>query len=249
MDNNYAKLITEFQRIKQKGWICSSSKSSGAAGITFEKELGCKENNSFYPDFYDIEIKCVSKDTLYPLTLFSISFDGPSARELNRVVDLYGYPDTTFKNRKILSTYLNCKRFHLVNEKYNFKLEIDRNDEKIYLVISNKNNEIIDRVSYINFATLKNRLMTKMKNLAFVYCDRCFENKHFYFKYTDILLFKLKDFNVFLELLENDEILASIGYLINKSTSHYGKSSSKNIVFTISLKKISKLFEKINYDL
>ena len=245
MDNSYIVLLNEFQQIKQKGWICSTSKSTGASGVTFEKELGRDENNSFYPDFRDIEIKCVSKNTMYPLTLFSMSFDGPSTRELNRIVDLYGYPDTTFKDRKVLYTNLNCKRMHLVNEKYNFKLEVNWNEEKIYLVISNLNNEIIDRISYINFATIKNRLMTKMKNLAIVYADRRFENNNFYFKYTDLLFFKMKDYKVFLHLLENDEISASVGYFINKSRHHYGKSSSKNIVFTISFSKINKLFEKI----
>ena len=43
------------------------------------------------------------------------------------------HPNWTFK---LLYTNLNCKRMHLVNEKYNFKLEVNWNEEKIYLVIS-----------------------------------------------------------------------------------------------------------------
>ena len=244
MDDNFNRLLVEFERIKQKGWIKSNSKSSGAIGVTFEKELGLVENHSFYPDFNNIEIKCVSKKTMYPLTLFSLCFDGPGTRELNRIVDLYGYPDKVFKNKNVLSAYLSCKQSKLVNNKY-FKLEIDRNNKKIYLAIYEKNNILLDKISYINFATIQNRLTTKISNLAFIYGESRFESGTFYFKYSDILLYTLKDFNTFLDLLENDDISTSIGYRINKGSLHYGKPSSKNIVFTIPYSNINKLFSKI----
>ena len=246
MNDNFKKLVEKFEKIKEKGWIKSCTKSTGAIGITFEKELGLLENNSFYPDYSNIEIKCVNKKTLFPLTLFSISFDGPGPRELHRIVDLYGYPDTTFNNRNILFTNLSCIHPYLVGNKYYFKLEIDRNNEKIFLVIYDINQKMIEKISYINFASIKNRLITKMKNLALIYGNCRFENNTFYFRYTDILLYTLKDFNVFLDLLETEDISINIGFRINKSKNHFGKSSSKNIVFTIAHNKIIKLFDKIN---
>lgn len=246
MDNNFEKLLCIFELIKNKGWIRSNTKSTGAIGITFERELGLFENHSFYPDYKDIEIKCSSKRTLYPLTLFSISFDGPGPRELQRIVELYGYPDKTFKNQNVLNIQLSFRKSYLVNNKYYFNLEIDENNEKIYLVVRDIKRNVIDRISYIYFATIKNRLMTKMRNLAFVYGDCKYENNIFYFKYTDILLYTLKDFDVFLNLLKNDDVLTSIGYRINKSAKHFGKTSSKNIVFAINHNKISRLFNKIN---
>ena len=108
-------LLAEFERIKQKGWICSNTKSTGAIGITFEREIGKHENNSFLPDYNDVEIKCMDQRSISPITLFSLSFDGPGPRELNRIVDLYGYPDTTFKDRNVIYAKLSCKRHYLVN--------------------------------------------------------------------------------------------------------------------------------------
>lgn len=245
MSENFQKLLSAFEVIKQKNWICSSTKSSGAIGIVFEKELGLLENNSFYPDYSDIEIKCVSKKTMYPLTLFSLSFDGPGPLELHRIVDLYGYPDKVFKDRNVLSSSLSCRRPYLVGNKYYFKLEIDWYDEKIYLAVYDIDHNLIDKVSYINFVTIKNRLKTKMKNLAFIYGDCRFENNKYYYKYTDILLYTLKDFTTFLRLLENGQIITTIGYRINKSKQHFGKSSSKNVVFAIAYNDICKLYNKV----
>ena len=246
MTSNFENLLSNFELIKKRGWICSSTRSTGAIGITFERELGLLENNSFYPDYKDIEIKCSSKKAMYPLTLFSISFDGPGPRELQRIVELYGYPDNTFKNQNVLNINLSIKKTYLIKNKYYFNLEINENEEKIYLVVRDKKHNVIDRISYIYFATIKNRLITKMHNLAFVYGDCKYENNNFYFKYTDILLYTLKDFDTFLNLLKNDDILTSIGYRINKSAKHFGKTSSKNIVFAIHHNKISKLFNKEN---
>ena len=246
MNNNFKNLLNEFEKIKLKGWIRSNTKSTGAIGITFEKELGLFENNSYHPDFNDIEIKCTNRKAIYPLTLFSISFDGPGTRELLRIVELYGYPDKIFKKQKVLYANLSCKHLHRVYSNYYFKLELNRNEEKIYLVIYDINKNIIDKTSYIYFNTIKNHLITKMRNLAFIHGDRLLKDNILYFKYIDIFLYTLKDFDVFLNLLENDDITANVGYRINKSIRHFGKSSSKNIVFTIAHSKITKLFDKIN---
>ena len=246
MNNNLKSLFTEFERIRQKGWICSITKSTGAIGITFERELGKSENSSFLPDYNDIEIKCMEQKSLYPITLFSLSFDGPGPRELHRIVDLYGYPDKTFKNKNILYANLSCKYHYFVNNRYYFKLEANRNEEKIYLVVQDRNHNIIDRVSYITFASIKNRLMTKMKKFALIYGIKRYQNNNIYFKYTDILLFYLQDSARFIDLLETNEISASVAYRINKSMNHFGKPSSKNIVFTILPTNLNKLFEKLN---
>ena len=246
MDKYFKYLLEKFTEIKQKEWIQSNSKSTGAIGITFEKELGLLENNSFYPDFSNIEIKCISKKSRFPITLFSLSFDGPGPRELRRIVDLYGYPDETFKDQNVLFAYLSCIHTYSIKSKYSFKLEVNRQEDKIYLVVYDMDHNIIDRTSFIYFGSIKTRLITKMKNLAIIYGDKSLKNNISFYKYTNILLYTLKDFNTFLTLLENGEIQANIAFRINKSAHHFGKLSSKNIVFTISKDKLDKLYNKLN---
>ena len=121
-------LIKEFHRIKDKGWIKSISKSTGSIGITFENELNRKQNSSILPDYYDIEIKCYSKYTIYPITLFSTSFDGPNQFELRRIVEKYGYVDKIYKDKKIIAAYLCCQHKYFLNKQYFFQLEL--NNEK-----------------------------------------------------------------------------------------------------------------------
>ena len=38
MESNFEKLLSNFELIKNKGWIRSNTKSTGAIGITFERE-------------------------------------------------------------------------------------------------------------------------------------------------------------------------------------------------------------------
>ena len=84
MHENSKKLIDEFYRISQKGWIKSTSKSFGSVGLTFEKELGKSPDSLYFPDYYGIEIKCTTHYSKYPLYLFTIAFDGPTFPEIDR---------------------------------------------------------------------------------------------------------------------------------------------------------------------
>ena len=245
MDENMKSLFNKFKKIQEKGWIKSTTKSTGGIGITFEKELGNSENNSAMPDYKGIEIKCTSINSIYPLTLFSISLDGPTKSEMWRIVFKYGHLDKEFKTKKVFYSNLNCKKDYLVNDKYYFKYEIDYQEEKIYLVVHDYNYDIVERRSFINFSSIEKHLKLKLSNLAIIYgLGKCVKGDYYY-KYKEMHLYKLNDFKTFLSLLDNDIINASMILRINKSNNHYGKSSSKNICFSIKKSNIEKLFTRI----
>ena len=100
MDKNTELLIKEFKNIANKGWIKSISTSTGSIGLTFEKELKKKPDNKWLPDYKDIEIKCKCKSNYYPIGLFSLTFDGPTIPEINRIVEKYGHLDNVYKKPK-----------------------------------------------------------------------------------------------------------------------------------------------------
>ena len=114
------------------------------------------------------------------------------------------------------------------------------------MIVEDINHNVIDNSNYITFACLKNRLTTKMRKFVLIYGVKHMMNNNIYFKYTDILIYSLHNFFNFIDLLESNDISSSIAYRINKSKNHFGKPSSKNIVFSIFPSKLNKLFDKLN---
>ena len=246
LSENMQRLLQEFRRINAKGFIKGVSNSTGSIGITFEKELGNNENNLALPDYKDIEIKCSGYyNAIYPITLFSLSFDGPSENEMIRLVNTYGHYDKTFKKRKVIYSALSCQNAYLVNNMYYFKLEICDEEERVYLAIYDINNNLIEKRSYITFVNLKKHLKVKLNNLALVYALKKYQKGIYSFNYNNIILYKLKSFATFIDLLKNNIIFGEMVYRINKSNSHYGKSSNKNIVLKIKRSCMNYLFDKI----
>lgn len=245
MNTNENNILTEFKKIANKGWIKSVSNSTGSIGITFEKELGNKENSSFLPDYQGIEIKCSSMYARYPITLFTSALDGPSNAELIRITEKYGYNDNIYKDKKILYLFLNCKTKYKAKSKYYFQLELNHKEEKLYLLVYDINNNLIEKISYINFSTIYKHLNIKLKKLALIYGKQTNKNNEKYFKYYKINIYHLKDFKTFLNLIENNTICISLISRINKSKSNGGKYKNKNLIFAIKRENIELLFDKI----
>jgi len=181
MNKNEKILIEKFKRISEKGWIISSNKGSGAIGLTFEHELHKRPDNRYLPDFNGIEIKCTSTSNMYPITLFSIAFDGPTFPEINRIVEKYGYYDKKYNNRKIISANINNKKLYVVNNKYIFKLEVDYSEKKIYLCVFDINNNLVEKKSYVYISNLYKHIKLKIKSLAIVYGKKTKYDNDVYF--------------------------------------------------------------------
>ena len=68
---NYSQFISQFNIIKDKGFIKSQRRGDGAAGNTFEDELGLEENNIAAPDIEGNELKVKRKGASGLQTLFN----------------------------------------------------------------------------------------------------------------------------------------------------------------------------------
>lgn len=248
MNNNedLKKLINKFKTIAQKKYIKGTSKHTNAIGLTFENELGKKTDSMYFPDYFGTEIKCTSRFSRYPISLFSVALDGPTYPEINRLIETYGYYDKDYKDKKILFSTLNCKTYNLVNNKYIFKLDIDYNEEKLYLCIYDLNYNIIERKSYIYFDTIYTHLGLKLKRLAIIYGSIKKEQETNYFRYYKMQIYELINKETFINLLENGTINVQLIARISKSGNKQGKYRNKNLLFEIKKEDISKLF-KINY--
>lgn len=243
--NYYDNIVKKFKNISRKKWIKSTCNNHGGVGITFESEIGKKKDSLFFPDFEGIELKCTTKYSNYPLYLFTIAFDGPTFPEINRVVNLYGYPDKDFNNKKVLFTKLSVIKKHIVNEKYKFQLHIDKENEKIFLEVYDKNDILLEKKSFIYLKSIYDHLMTKLSRMAVIYAYKKRENESDYFRYYKLKIYELISFDKFLSLLEEGIIIVDLIARINKSGIDKGRYRNKNLVFSIKKQDVEKLFKKI----
>lgn len=73
---------------------------------------------------------------------------------MRRLLLTYGKPDSEFKSKYLLQGNVYANKMTLIYENY-FQFDVNRKDKKIYLLIYDKNKNIIEKISYVNFYSLK----------------------------------------------------------------------------------------------
>lgn len=249
MNENCKNLVGEFKKISKMKWIKGINNFTNSAGLTFESLLDKKADSMYFPDYQGIEIKCTQRFSRYPITLFSSAFDGPSFYEMNRILNKYGKNDIIYKDKKQLNATLSCNKKILVNNKYYFKLDISEEEKKLYLSIYDIRDNLIEKNSFLNFDTLKNRLELKLSTLALVWASKKTIDNLLYFRYYKMIIYKLTSFETFIELLKQDIIIVNIIGRVSRSGTEAGRQRNKNLVFQIQKENITKLFKVIKvYD-
>lgn len=248
-DDEVQSVIKQFHVIARKKWIKSVNKGLGSIGYTFERELGKNPDSLYFPDYYGTEIKCTSRYSRYPVTLFTAAFDGPSFPEINRIVDKYGYFDKDIPGKKVLFSKVSCLDKTLIASGYQIKLDVDFAEEKLYLFVYGLDGTIVERLSFIYFKTLYDRLNLKLNRLALVFASKKVDDGVVYFRYYKICVYKLKKFEVFIDLLVSGVLQVSLIARVSKSGVDLGRYRNKNLVFMLKKCDFNKLFDEIySYD-
>ena len=249
MNKNFNDLIDKFKIISKKKWIKSYYKGHGTIGLTFEKELGKKIDTNYLPDYNGIEIKCTTRFSRFPISLFSIAFDGPTNKEIIRINEKYGNFDKDFPEKKTLIRKVRCNELSKLKNNFYLSLEIEK--DKLFLTVYDKNKILIEKESYVYLETIKDHLNTKIKQLAIIKASKKKIDDIEYFRYYLISLYTLKNFKIFLDLLTKGEIEVTLNSRINKTGNNAGRYYNKNLVFQIKKDNLEKLFTKVysyNYD-
>ena len=240
MDKNSSNLVDIFHKVANKGWIEGVGNSWGNIGLTFENEIGKKPDSKYNPDYKDIEIKCTTRYSRYPLYLFTIAFDS-SENEVIRLAEEYGYSDPDFPNKKVI--FKKVTNSIVDGNKYNFFFDVNRQDKKIYLCVYSDSGRLLEKKAYITFDSLKKHLETKLDKVAFIKASmKTIEDKKFY-RYYSMFLYKIKEFENFLELIERNILTITIISRISKSGIDRGRYRNKNVVFAIDKDKLDKMFD------
>lgn len=148
MQKNIEKLKREFYKIRNKGYIRGVCNNYSAIGRTFENELNLPENNFSIPDYYGIEIKTRRAYSKSYITLFNAVPDGENLFEIERLKNTYGYPSKKDRKYKVLYIEVYGDRLNFGGIKYQYKLDVDHSARKIYLIVYNRYNKIIERSVY-----------------------------------------------------------------------------------------------------
>ena len=240
MDKASEDLVKKFHEVASKGYIKGVGRSWGNIGLTFEDAIGKLPDCKFEPDYEDIEIKCSSRFSRYPMYLFTVAFDS-NENEVIRLAEKYGYYDKDFPDKKVL--FRKIMNYIIENNEYNFMFDVDRNEEKIYLCVFDQNGELLERKAYINFYSLKKHLYTKLKKIAYIKASVKKSEDEKMFRYYSIFLYTLKSFDTFLELIERNILDIQIISRISKSGEDIGRYRNKNVEFSIKKEKIPLLFD------
>lgn len=242
MDDNILNLKKMLNSIKES-YIELPSNKFVNVGLLLEHLLGIEINSFSVADIGGIELKVSKQNSVYPITLFSCTCDGPDFFELKRFVNKYGVRDRIYKDTKILYAQLFCTEYTQWGKNLKMKLSIDYNTRKIYIVVAHANGKIIERRAFWNFSTLEGLIERKLRIMCLCNYSILYRNNIKFCKFNDYVFLKCLGINNFLYLIEKGFISVSIKYGIYKSGLKKGTSYNHGTSFIIKKNALDKLFE------
>ena len=245
IDKEIIELKKKFWQIRDMGYVKATRGGSTGIGKTFEDLIGKKEDTESLPDYKGIEIKTKRGYSKGYITLFCYNFLDNTPNPALRIKDRYGYPDHQLKNCKILQTSIYANKYTLVACKWWFKLKVAKDEQKIYLLIYDRNYNLREKDCYWNFCDLQERLETKLTYLAFAKAWPTTRDNEVYYKYYKMDIYKLKSFEDFINLIVAGKIRVTIKLGVYKSGPKMGNLDNHGISFDILADDLNELFLKI----
>lgn len=238
------ELKNRFLKIKKMGWHKSIRKGSTGIGATFEYLLGKSENDLEIPDFLNIEIKTKRHYSNSFTTLFNYTPNGLHYHEVERLRKKYGYPSSILKEYLVLHNSVFCDKTTLIGNKYYFMTKIDRIKQKIYLLIFDKNMNLIEDNIHWDFDILKEKLYRKLKIIGFIDTYRKYVNNEEYFYYYKLIIYRIRNFDIFIKLIEDGIIRISFKIDVFYKERRKGQIHDHGTGFDIKKRDIEKLYYK-----
>lgn len=241
----FEKLYKDFAVVKDKKWIKGLYNRYSSVGVTFEKALGITSEYFEIPDYGMIEIKARCIDSVANISLFRATPDS-YVFEIKRIHEKYGYSDSNNPRYKVFRIAVNGKIPVRISNRYYFILDIDRINEKILLNVFNRAGQLVDNYTSWSFEMIKEKLLRKLSFLAIAYAERRYLSGEVHFKYTVISFYRLRGFDVFLDMIEDGKIDVAFMIGVFKSGRRIGQVHDHGTCFKIAENMIPELFDKIS---
>jgi len=147
---NIAKLKKVFNKIKKLGFVeCTRPNNvDGGIGNTFEDLLGIVENNKKEADFNGFEVKSQRLFNNAYVSLFTKSPDNPKRANSYLRENFGEIRDENHSTKKKLYASVFGNRYSIVYSKYKMKLNVDKEYEKLELIITDLKYKHLSTVSW-----------------------------------------------------------------------------------------------------
>lgn len=243
--NEFIKLKKEINKIKNLGWLECDKNNMGEPGLKLEKLLNRNPGNFEIPDYDNIEIKTKSSAVRKNITLFNTTPDS-YLFEIKRLYGLYAYPDRNNLKHKILNKTIFCnKKTYIYNNTY-FHLEVFREKKIISLIVTDKNDKILDNITSWSFDLLQEKLERKLKYLCYIKIDKYYFRNKMYIKYQNDNYYILKSFDSFIKLIDSGKINITFRIGIFDNGKRKGQIHDHGTSFCINEENLELLFNKVN---
>lgn len=232
-----------FNNIKCKEFKSNRSNNTGI-GKTFEDIVGVEENNNSEKDWNNqIEIKSQRGKTISMLTMFSKKPENDNA--LNHIKNTYGSSDERFNDVKIIHTTISAAKYNSYKKKYGFKMNVDRNSEKITISVRSHNTKELleDNIAEFTFSELKESFNNKCSCIAYINADSRTDTDGLeHFTFTNGKFLEGANFNRFLDNIEQGKIIYDFRCGTYKSGKKLGQPHDHGSAFRIKKKFIEEFF-------
>ena len=182
------KIRDEFQRISSMGYVLSdrpeAEKNDGAVGNTFETLLGVDENNYKDPDFEGWEVKTQRRYSKSASSLFTSKPTFPAKGD-EYMRENWGISDPSGEcpHIKCFRTSIYAHRWSVVYERYKMKLHVDDENQKLFILLCDLDENLIDGSVYWSFEDLQ-KASLKLKNTFVVSAEETKIDGLIHFRYV-----------------------------------------------------------------
>lgn len=237
------RIIEEFYRIKNLGFIKSNRTHNTGIGKTFEDHLGVSENNVKEPDFDGFEVKSQRAATGSFLTLFTKSPSGTGNANAH-LRNTYGEEYEEYPGLKYIHTSIFSDKFNTYQGKYNFKIVNDMTSSRLFIQIKDKTDKIIDESVFWSYQDIEKCLQKKLKALFYVNADTKIIDGEEYFHYTKANIYLNHSLENFLKLVDDGKIMVDIRIGSYKSGKNKGKTHDHGTGFRIRPSDLTSLYSE-----
>lgn len=242
----FNQLKEKINEIKKMGWIPYEQNNCENVNLKIKKLLKINSKNSNISDYKNkIKIKTRIPTKENKLSLFTVKPDN-NFSEIKRIYKLYSYNDRNNPNYKILNQeVISNKKVKIKNNVY-FSLKVNSVKRIIQLIVYDNNGNLIDKQTSWSFELLRTKLERKLKLLCYIETDRFYINGQNYVKYKQDNYYTLKDFDTFINLIDNGTISFKFKIGVFKTGNRKGQMHDHGTSITIDRQNLNLLFNEID---
>lgn len=146
---------------------------------------------------------------------------------------------------KVIKGNVFANKLTKIGTHFLFKLKVNYEKRRIYLIIVNYNLKVLSDDLYWDFDSLEDKLVRKDKKLAIVEFYKKEINGDNYYKYVNLSMYKLKNFDYFIKCIDEGKIFLVIKTGVFKKGKYQGKFKNHGTSFRISKDYMKYLFETV----